>query len=546
MKSREGEPLHVLGLRDEIDEVSTIRKLAEKLGIKYLDLTNPSVNGLMHPELFGNKIDKDLLWANNAFPISEDEDYAVIVFANPFNIEAQKAIEFLLAKPVKVAIAEEHKIKDKLAQYYPSDKLSYDAITAVENKAHVEIVGETEIRVADHADAESPPIVRLANMIISDAVISGASDIHIEPIETGVEVRFRIDGKMSHVVEVPKRLQSYLTSRFKLLAKMDIAEHRKPQDGRFRVRAHEKLIDMRVSCLPTAFGETVVLRLLQQHLEYRSFSEFGVTAHLEQKILQALESECKMFLVTGPTGSGKTTTLYNALHYLNDRTSNIVTVEDPIEYRLSGVNQVQVNETAGVTFAATLRSILRQDPDVIMVGEIRDKETAEIAVEASLTGHKVLSTLHTNDAPSAITRLKHLHVSPYSIGSSVSGILAQRLVRRICPDCVVEYEPTRKERLKMLCDQFELVSDKLTMGAGCKSCNNIGYKGRQGIYSFFEIDSTISDMLIKDEASLGEIVSHAKKNGFKEIHEVALDLVKDGLTTIDEVTPYLFVKHYAE
>jgi type II secretory ATPase GspE/PulE/Tfp pilus assembly ATPase PilB-like protein/ActR/RegA family two-component response regulator len=386
----------------------------------------------------------------------------------------------------------------------------------------------------DVEDAQSPPVVRLCNRIISDAIREDASDIHIEPGQYGFDVRYRIDGVMHTALEVPRRLQPYVLSRLKLIAGMDIAERRRPQDGRLRVRVDKEFVDMRVSSVPTSFGEKIVLRILRNNVSDLTFASLGLQPDTEQRILNTLNQRGRMLLVTGPTGSGKTTMLYTCLSYLRDGTTNIETVEDPIEYRVSGVNQIQVNESAGVTFASALRSILRQDPDVIMIGEIRDSETAEIALQAAQTGHMVLSTLHTNDAPSTITRMLSLEVEPYQLSTSLSGVLAQRLVRKLCDSCKEPLSLHKPEKYTDFLDQLELSADDIYTSIGCEVCRFRGYQGRTGVYSYLEITDPIAE-LISSGAGTNAIVEQALTSGFRHLSDNATDLVRSGVTSFEEI-----------
>lgn len=506
------EPIESLIRKKLINETEVLATLAKKLGLLVVNLEDPSLTERLSLGMAVETFNADFLWENKIAPLWSDDDSLTLAMANPFNMEVLQTIQFMLSKTVTPVLASERQIVNYLGQYYPNSKLRLEQQGDGTNAPNVEVVQQLHPSPESEGnDPSAAPIVALVNHIISDAVKRNASDIHLQPMQNGMDVRFRIDGEMRQYSEVPKRLQNFVTSRFKLLAGMDIAEHKKTQDGRFRVRISGKVIDLRSSCIPTAYGETVVMRLLHSNREALGFKDLGIDSSVEQQLRHTLALDCKMVLVTGPTGSGKTTTLYTCLHHLRDGSSNILTVEDPIEYRIAGINQVQVNEAKDVTFATALRSMLRQDPDVIMVGEIRDQETAEIAVEAALTGHKVLSTLHTNDAPSAITRLLHFGIQPYSLASALGGIMAQRLVRRLCSEC---------------------------SGSGCEHCERTKYRGRIGLYSFLTISEEVAHLIAKN-ASVHDIETAARKSGYCGLSDCARHLVDQGLTSREEVAPYL-------
>jgi general secretion pathway protein E len=377
---------------------------------------------------------------------------------------------------------------------------------------------------------EEAPIIRLLNALLQQAVKERASDIHIEPYEKELEVRIRVDGALRRVLSPPKIIQDALLSRVKIMANLNIAEKRLPQDGRIRLLIGGRDIDIRVSVIPTTFGERAVLRLLDRKHGILGLWEVGLSKEDEARMEELLKRTSGIILVTGPTGSGKTTTLYAALNLIHSEDKNIITVEDPVEYQLKGIGQIHVNPRIGLTFASGLRSILRQDPDVIMVGEIRDVETAEIAIQASLTGHLVLSTLHTNDAPSAIVRLIDMGVEPFLVASSLAGVLAQRLVRMICPRCKESYEPSALERSYFDSSPPEV----LWRGAGCAKCNHTGYLGRLGIFELLVVESGLTQM-ITERTDSQSIKSHAVSRGMKTLRSDGLDKVKAGVTTLEEL-----------
>jgi len=393
--------------------------------------------------------------------------------------------------------------------------------------------GDREEDVSQLRDmAFEAPVVRLVNLLIEEAVSSEASDIHIEPSEDNLRVRYRIDGILHDLEAPPRRLQAAVTSRIKLMAELNIAERRLPQDGRIRMTLNSRRVDIRVSSIPTIHGESIVMRLLDRSSVFLPFDKLGFARETADKFSRLITQPNKIVLVTGPTGSGKTTTLYAALDKINGPEKKIITIEDPVEYQLRGVNQIAVRPKIGLTFAGGLRHIVRQDPDVIMVGEIRDFETAEIAVHAALTGHLVFSTLHTNDAPGAITRLQDMGVEPYLIASVLSGVLAQRLVRRICQNCRVPHEPDPGDLLAIGVSDPRGV--KLYRGEGCEACRKTGYKGRVGIYELFTITEEIRSLILR-KASTGEIRPVAMEQGMVTLREDAWAKARAGQTTVDEI-----------
>ncbi len=381
---------------------------------------------------------------------------------------------------------------------------------------------------------DDAPIIRLANSILSQAVKQKASDIHLEPFEEEVKVRYRLDGVLYNILSIPQKLKAGILSRFKLMANLNIAEKRLPQDGRIRIRAAGRDVDIRVSTIPVRHGERVVLRILEQGTLLLPLSEIGFSPEDLVQLNRLISLTSGIVLVTGPTGAGKTTTLYAILNTINSPDKNIITIEDPVEYQLRGIGQIQVNPRISLTFASGLRSILRQDPDVILIGEIRDTETAEIAIQASLTGHLVFSTLHTNDAPSAMTRLIDMGVEPFLISTSVRAVLAQRLVRKICPSCRTPYRPTQDELARLSIDPVLLPDGRLLHGAGCPDCLGTGYKGRQGIYELFVLDPDIAHLvnIREDAAALREA---ARKKGMQSLTDDGRRKVLEGITTIEEV-----------
>lgn len=387
--------------------------------------------------------------------------------------------------------------------------------------------------------ATEAPIAKLVDMILKQAIAQKASDIHIEPMENEIRVRYRIDGILQEASSPPKMLENALVSRVKIVSGLDITERRKPQDGRLTINVGDRTIDFRVSTVKVAWGEKIVLRILDKSSIQVSLDKIGFSPELYNKFMKTISKPSGILFITGPTGSGKTTTLYSALNKLNTPEKNIVTVEDPVEFNLASINQIPVNHKIGVTFATGLRTILRQDPDIIMIGEIRDLETASIAIQASQTGHFVFSTLHTNNAPAAATRLIDMGVQPFLIASSISGVLAQRLVRAICPICKKEYQLDSKEEIKyedLMKDLKRVHGEdvKLYKGVGCKHCNNTGYKGRLGIFEFMQITEALQSLILR-EVTAEDLRKQAQLDGMKTMREDGLDKVASGATTIDEV-----------
>ena len=383
-------------------------------------------------------------------------------------------------------------------------------------------------------DTSNSPVIRLVNLMLSQAVRNNVSDIHLEPFQESLKIRQRLDGILYDMFTPPKHVQAALTSRIKLMAKMNIAEKRLPQDGRIEIKVGNKDIDIRVSTLPTSFGERVVLRLLDKSNIRMSLSDLGMSDSKLSTFSEMIKAPNGIILVTGPTGSGKTTTLYAALSEINNIDINIITVEDPVEYRIPGIGQVQVNPKIDLTFASGLRSIVRQDPDVILIGEIRDLETAEIAIQSALTGHMVFSTVHTNDAASTITRLRDMGLEPFLIASSVNGILAQRLVRIICPNCRESYRPNLSELERIGLSADDIGESGIYRGRGCEDCHFTGYRGRTGIHEFLVVDEEIKGMILKT-ADANELKRHARSKGMKSLVEDGAAKVLEGITTIEEV-----------
>lgn len=470
-------------------------------------------------------------------PLSVQGNALRLALADPMDYSTTQDVEFRTGKRVVAVVASESLLQTLLDKFYPSD-LTVEALSAATLRGEVEALEDAEFEVVDPAklakDTQMPPVVRLVNLILSGAAQGGASDIHMEPKETHLQVRYRVDGLLHEVIKVGKDQQDSIISRMKIISGMDIADRRRPQDGRSRFRFEGKRIDLRVSTLPTQFGEKVVIRLLDSKRAQITMQQLGLTPENRRTFESMLSRTQGMILVTGPTGCGKSSTLYTALNWVKSPTKNIITVEDPIEYQLEGINQVQINPKAGVTFAAGLRSILRQDPNVIMVGEIRDRETAAIALEAAQTGHLLLSTVHTNDTPSTISRLLDLGIEPFLISSAVIGILAQRLVRKPCPSCAIPQQPS-SELIEKAGGSNQLPADgNWVVGRGCKECGETGYSGRLAIHELLLVTDEVRD-LISRRAPDHEIRKVARSAGMRTLLEDGISKAANGLTTLDEV-----------
>jgi type IV pilus assembly protein PilB len=492
-------------------------------------------------------------------PLSRNGATLTIAMTDPTNVFAMDDIKFMTGYNVEPVVASEGAVNDALERYYtaPVKKVespgnttggsaldaaarALEAMPTDAEAADVEVIQDLEEINAEALarQGEEAPVIKLVNVILMSAIHKGASDIHIEPYEKEFRVRYRVDGILYNIMSPPMKFRDAITSRIKIMAKLDIAEKRLPQDGRIKIRFADngvtKDLDFRVSCLPTLFGEKIVLRLLDKDKLMLDMTKLGFEAESLAKFEVAIQKPWGMVLVTGPTGSGKTNTLYSSISRINTPETNIMTAEDPVEFNLVGVNQVQVRENIGLNFAAALRSFLRQDPNIILVGEIRDFETAEIAVKAALTGHLVLSTLHTNDAPSTVNRLMNMGIEPFLVASSVNLICAQRLVRRVCANCKEPHDTPPPALLQAGFSQEDAHSVKPLMGKGCEKCNNTGYKGRVGLYEVMEIDDDLRELVLVGASSL-ELRKRAIEFGMITLRQSGLLKVKAGLTSLEEV-----------
>ncbi len=511
-----------LVLKGFIKESEILQVLEEQLGVPYINSDDVEVDSKitrMIPESVARK--------HKVIPIKMVNGKIQLLTSNPLDVYGIDDVKLITGFEVDLALSEKNAIEHLINQYYDGREAVEKAIE--EFTEQNENILDLDEEIEDD-DVTNAPIVRLVNNILGQAVKNRASDIHIEPFSDRLRVRFRVDGNLVEQMTTTLTTHSAIVARIKIIGGMDISEKRKPQDGRLESKIENKEVDMRISILPTVYGEKIVIRLLDRNTSIRTKDELGFSdknLELFNKLVKVPEG---MILVTGPTGSGKTTTLSTVLMELNKMSDNIITVEDPVEYRIDGINQVQVNEKAGLNFASSLRSILRQDPDIVMVGEIRDNETASIAVRAAITGHVVLSTLHTNDSVSTILRLIDMGIESYLVTSAVSGVVAQRLVRKICPRCAESYDASAEEMEMLKLDK----PAKLYRGVGCTNCNNTGYLGRTPIHEIFVMDRDIKNMLNNND-SIYTIKDKARVKGMITLFENAKDLALKGVTSYKEV-----------
>jgi type IV pilus assembly protein PilB len=504
--------------RGYITEQQLIEVLEFQLGIPHVSLFRYPFD----TKLF-NIVSKDMAKRNLILPLKKDGEKLYVAMADPMDFYTIDDLRLSTGFHIETAIATKDDIIRAINKYYDMDEGFEELLDAGQGTREIQ-----EEKIAD----EDSPIVRLVNQIMANAAAVKASDVHIDPQETKVAIRYRIDGVLRTERVLPKHMQSVLTARIKIMANLDITEHRVPQDGRIKMNLDFHPIDLRISTLPTVYGEKIVMRLLDLGSALNDLNKLGFNKVNLSRFTDMIEKPTGIVLITGPTGSGKSSTLYAALNRLNSEEVNIITVEDPVEYQLEGINQIQVNSNVGMTFAMGLRAILRQDPNVIMVGEIRDKETAEVAIRASLTGHLVLSTLHTNDSLGSITRLLDMGVEPFLVASSLSGIIAQRLVRKVCRDCAETQVPTKRE-IEIFAKRGIKI-EAIVRGRGCASCNMTGYKGRIAIHEVLVIDDSMRRVIMNGE-SFSRLRELALKNKTIFLIDDGLLKVKQGITTTEEV-----------
>jgi type II secretion system protein E len=508
-----------------ISSEDLLAALAEQFHLVSVSLREEEID----PEVIST-IPAELAYRHQVLPLSRSNGRLRVALADPLNLTALDDLRLVTGLDIEPVLADPEAIRRFVEEHY------MQRMMADTGEGDIEIIEDLEEDLGDlRRMARETLVINLVNLMLRQAVQDRASDIHIEPFEKALKVRYRIDGVLHEMPSPAKRLQAAITSRIKIMADLDIAERRLPQDGRIKIRVSGREIDLRVSTVPTLFGESVVLRILDKSSVMFGLEELGFSKETQQKFARLIQVPYGIILSTGPTGSGKTTTLYAALRQVALPTRKVITIEDPVEYQLEGINQINVNPKIGLTFAEGLRHILRQDPDVIMVGEIRDHETAEIAIHSALTGHLVFSTLHTNDAAGAVTRLLEMGIEPFLVASSVEGVLAQRLVRRICPDCKEAYEvPQRTVASLVELDEEAPETFVLYRGRGCDRCKRTGYRGRIGLFELLLVDDSLKDLILA-RASSGEIKEAAIRNGMWTLRQDGWSKALAGLTTLEEV-----------
>jgi type IV pilus assembly protein PilB len=514
-----------------VPEVELTKVLGRMYRVPAVDLSRFEVD----PRIL-RLLPADVATRHLVLPLKREGRTLTVAMVDPGNLGLLEDLKFITRYDVFPVLAGEFTLRGLIERHYDSgDQQLKDLLKDVEGMADdVEIVAEQEDEAATQAQIDDAPVVKLINGLLTDAVRRGASDIHIEPFEHEMRVRYRIDGALQEVMKPPLRMKAALTSRVKILSSLNIAERRVPQDGRLKLKMGARVIDFRVSTLPVLYGEKIVLRILDKGNLTLDLTKFGFEPKAEQDLMRAILNPYGMVLVTGPTGSGKTTTLYSSLQRINTIDTNIMTAEDPVEYNLMGINQVQVRTEIGLTFAAALRAFLRQDPNIIMIGEIRDLETGSIAIKAALTGHLVLSTLHTNDAPSTITRMIDMGIEAFNVASAVNLVVAQRLVRRICKSCKAPATYTEEAKHSLTKDPELLARIQFQKGKGCDACGQTGYKGRAGLYEVMALSPEIRRMILRGE-SAAELQAHAVTEGMLTLRMDGLKKVERGVTTLEEV-----------
>jgi type IV pilus assembly protein PilB len=515
-----------------LTEEQFFQTLATALGTEFVDL-----KAFEPPPEVLRLIPAGLARLHGALPLGLSGDSITVALVDPLNSQVAEDLRFALGKDIYAVVSPIYQIEDLLKRYYGTDAASMDEILS-QLGSEIEFGQEGAINFKEvEAEANATPIIRYVDLILAQAIADRASDIHFEPFETEFKIRYRVDGALYEMAPPPRHLALPVTSRVKVLANLNIAERRLPQDGRIQRTIAGRPVDLRVSTLPTQFGESVVLRVLDRSAVSLDLETLGMPEYIFNYILKTIEKPNGIFIVTGPTGSGKTTTLYACLNRINTIDSKLLTAEDPVEYDIEGIIQVPVNEGIGLTFGRVLRAFLRQDPDRIMVGETRDIETAQIAIQASLTGHLVFTTLHTNDAPGAVTRLIDMGVEPFMISSSLEGVLGQRLIRKICKNCRTPYEPTEAVLTQLGLSPHEIGDKNFYYGKGCDACNQTGYKGRKGIYELLNITDPIRE-LINQRAPSVVLKQKAIEIGMVTLRQDGLRSIYEGETTIEEVIKY--------
>ncbi|MCF7709905.1 MAG: Flp pilus assembly complex ATPase component TadA [Opitutales bacterium] len=509
----------------------TWAKITEALGVEF-DMEVVDLSQVSPADELLKLISRDQAERSNILPLQMDGVELLVAIADPLDTESLDSLARVLKLTLNPKLAPPDELRTAIARCYSGGQVSvsYEEVFGKASEDGLSV----ELPQGGEAKEDDAPIIRYVNSLIVDAIRRKASDIHLEPLEKRFRVRFRIDGVLQEMKGPPKRLQASVISRLKLMAEVSLAEKRIPQDGRIQARTGGRDIDLRVSVLPTVYGESIVMRILDKEGLKLGLPELGFFADDQAKFQGLISGSDGVFLVTGPTGSGKSTTLYSALNYINKPDRKIITVEDPVEYQMGGINQVQVKRDVGMTFAAALRAMLRQAPNIIMIGEIRDFETAEISINAALTGHMVFSTLHTNDSVSAVTRLVDIGVKPFLVSAALRGALAQRLVRRVCQSCAQPYKPTAKELYTIGMTEQDIAGATPMKGAGCAKCGERGYKGRRGVFELLVITEEIQEMIYAG-ANLVDLRRKAREAGMRTMREDGQRKVASGMTTIEEV-----------
>jgi type IV pilus assembly protein PilB len=517
-----------------VDEHGFYQTIAEALGTELIDVASLEIP----PEIL-RLIPTGLARLHGALPVGLADNVIKVALADPLDAQAVEDLRFALGRDIQVVIAPTAQIEERLRRHYGEDTSSMEEILKQLGEVGqlMTLVGEDVSGADIEAEANATPIIRFVDLILYQAIQDRASDIHFEPFQGEFKIRYRVDGALYEMVPPPRHLALPVISRVKVMANMNIAERRLPQDGRIKKNIAGRSIDLRVSTLPTQFGESVVLRVLDRATVNLDLESLGMPDYIRDYILEVIYRPNGIFIVTGPTGSGKTTTLYSCLRKINTLDSKLLTAEEPVEYDLEGIMQVPVNEAIGLSFARVLRTFLRQDPDRIMIGETRDLETGQIAIQASLTGHLVFTTLHTNDAPGAITRLIDMGIEPFLISSTLEAVLGQRLIRKICPQCRSTYEPKATVLEQLNLSSHDVGDRHFYYGKGCESCNDTGYKGRKGIYELLRITDPIRE-LINESAPTVVLKEKAIELGMVTLRQDGIRSIFDGDTTVEEVLKY--------
>jgi general secretion pathway protein E/type IV pilus assembly protein PilB len=539
LKAKDMTKLGGIGLLDalikmgRVTQMDVSKALASQFGMDTINLAEYRV-----PEEVLALVPRHIARRYKVVPVYRHDNTLTVAISDPMDVDTIDSLRYILRVNVEPVVASKPDIEASLARYYGGGDDTVENMLQEITEGEIDLgisAKAAELRIDEGAETEADaPIIKLVGLIINEAYRSRASDIHIEPMEKRLRVRYRIDGVLHEVENPPKKLQQTIISRLKIMSNMSIAEKRVPQDGRIEIPVMGRVLDLRVSCLPTNHGESIVMRILDKSSLLLGLSDLGFFTDQEEVINRVIGSPDGVFLITGPTGSGKTTTLYACLNTINKPDRKIITVEDPVEYQLAGINQVQVNAEINLTFAAALRSILRQAPNIIMIGEIRDLETANIAVQSALTGHLVFSTLHTNDAPSAVTRLIDIGVKPFLVASAVRAIMAQRLVRSVCPRCKEPYTPSKYEMDMLRLDPEEMKKTTIYKGRGCSDCAKTGYRGRKGIFEIFVIDEEMRRM-VYEKVSSNVLRNRAREIGMRTLREDGVRKIMAGITTPEEV-----------